>query len=159
MLIDMPDINVSSDISIHSDDLALPTSTSSSDTDGLFSISDFEVEYYANWEQHYYELWNKVSTTCVLNPGLPIPKYSQFHLLDHWRIHNAKCFCCKLHVEPQTFDSLVSHIKDHPIFHDNSNNSQLPVYIQLYVEQVTLCMYATLDTQKHYSTYSRILSI
>ena len=46
MSIDTPDIDVSSDISIHSDG---PTSTTtSSDTDSLSSISDFKVEYYAN---------------------------------------------------------------------------------------------------------------
>ena len=128
MLINMPDINVSSNISIHSNG---PLPTSSSDSDSLCSILDFEVEYYKNWEQCYRELWDKISTTCVLNPGPPIPKSSQFHLLDHWRIHNPECFCHKLCVEPQTFDCLVNCIKDHPIFHNNSNNSQLPVHIQL----------------------------
>ena len=76
---------------------------------------------------------DKISTTRVLNPAPPIPKSSQLHLLDHWRIHNPKHFHRKLCVEPQTFNSLVSHIEDHPIFHNNSTNSQLPVYIQLYI--------------------------
>ena len=126
MSMDTPDIDISSDISIHSDN---PLPTSDSDTDSLFSISDFEVEYYMNWERRYRELMDKISTTHVLNPALPIPKSSQLHLLDHWRIHNPECFRRKLRVKPQTFDSLVSHIEDHPIFH----NSQLPVYIQLYI--------------------------
>ena len=130
MSIDTPDIDVSSDISIHSDD---PLPASSSDTDSLFSISDFEVEYFANWERRYRELLDKISITRVLNPAPPIPKASQFHLLDHWRIHNPERFRRKLRVDPQTFDSLISHIEDHPIFHNNSNNSQLPVYIQLYI--------------------------
>ena len=47
MSIDTPDIDVSSDMSMHSDD---PFPTSSSDTDSLISIADFEVEYYINWE-------------------------------------------------------------------------------------------------------------
>ena len=47
MSIDTPDIDVFSDICIHSDG---PTSTTSSDTDSLSSILDFKVEYYANWE-------------------------------------------------------------------------------------------------------------
>ena len=89
MLIDTPDINVSSDISIHSDG---PLPSSGSDTDSLFSISDFEVEYYMNWERHYRELFNEILTTQVLNPTLPIPKSSQLHLLDHWRIHNPERF-------------------------------------------------------------------
>ena len=78
-------------------------------------------------------LLDKISTTRVLNPALPVPKSPQLHLLDHWRTHNPERFCRKLCVEPQTFDSLVSHIENHPIFHNNSNNSQLPIYIQLYI--------------------------
>jgi hypothetical protein len=74
---------------------------------------------------------DKILNTRVLNPAPPVPKSSQIHLLDHWRIHSPEHFRRKLCVEPQTFDSLVSHIEDHPIFHNNSNNSQLPVYIQL----------------------------
>ena len=130
MSIDTPNINVSSDISIHSDN---PLPTSSSNTDSLFSVSDFKVEYYINWEQRYRELFDKISTTCVLNPAPSIPKSSQLHLLDHWRINNPKRFRHKLCVEPLTFDALVGRIKDHPIFHNNSNNSQLLVYIQLYI--------------------------
>ena len=130
MSIDTPDIDVSSDMSMHSDD---PFPTSSSDTDSLFSIADFEVEYYINWERCYHELLNKILTTRVLNPAPPILKSSQLHLLDHWRIHNPERFRRKLHVEPLTFDSLVSRIKNHDIFHNNSNNSQLPIYIQLYI--------------------------
>ena len=101
MLINTPDINVSSDISIHSDG---PLPSSGFDTDSLFSISDFEVEYYMNWERRYRELFNEILTTRVLNPTPPIPKSSQLHLLDHWRIHNPEHFSRRLHVEPQTFD-------------------------------------------------------
>jgi hypothetical protein len=131
MSIDTPDIDVSSDISIHSDN-PLPTSGSDTD-DSLFSITDFEVEYYMNWERRYRELFEEISTTRVLNPAPPIPKSSQLHLLDHWRTHNPERFRRKLRVEPYTFDGLVSRIEDHPIFHNNSNNTQLPVYIQLYI--------------------------
>jgi hypothetical protein len=128
MSIDTPDIEISSDISMHSDD---PLPTSSSDTNSTFS--DFEVEYYGNWERRYRELLDKITKTRVLNAAPPIPKSSQLHLLDHWRTHNPERFRRKLRVEPKTFDCLVSRIQDHSIFHNNSNNSQLPVYIQLYV--------------------------
>jgi hypothetical protein len=65
MSINTPDIDVSSDISIHSDG---PLPSSGSNTDSLFSISDFEVEYYMNWERRYRELFNEILTTRVLNP-------------------------------------------------------------------------------------------
>ena len=70
-------------------------------------------------------------TTCVLHPVPPIPKSSQLYLLDHWRIYSPEHFHCKLCIEPQTFDGLVSHIIDHPVFYNNSNNSQTAVHIQL----------------------------
>ncbi|KAG2056058.1 hypothetical protein BDR06DRAFT_881109, partial [Suillus hirtellus] len=37
----------------------------------------------------------------------------------------------KLHVNPDIFDDILNQISDHPIFHNNSNNPQLPVSIQL----------------------------
>ncbi|KAF8236445.1 hypothetical protein L208DRAFT_1251442 [Tricholoma matsutake] len=100
---------------MHSND----PSTSGSDTDSLYSVSDFEVEYYTNWKQCYHELVHTID--------------SQLQLLDHWRLHSPECFRCKLCIEPQTFDSLLSLIKDHPIFHNNSNNDQLAIHIQLSV--------------------------
>ena len=94
--------------------------------------------------------------TNILNPGPPIPKSSQLHLLDHWRIHNPEHFHHKLHVEPQTFDSLVSHIKDHPVFHNNSNNSQLPVYIQLYIFLFHAGHYGNASTPEDTAQWARV---
>ena len=130
MSIDTPDINVSSDVSMPPDNLALSPS-SSDGTDSLYSISDFEVEHYANWERRYHELLNLIKITRVLHPAPPIPKYSQLHLLDYWRIHSPDHFRRKLRVEPQTFDGLINQIENHPVFHNNSNNAQLPVQTQL----------------------------
>jgi hypothetical protein len=44
--IDTPDINISSDASMDSDN---PPSPTSSETDSMDSVSDFELEYYFNW--------------------------------------------------------------------------------------------------------------
>ncbi|KAF8225155.1 hypothetical protein L208DRAFT_1307587 [Tricholoma matsutake] len=52
-------------------------------------------------------------------------------MLDHWRVHSPDRFCCKLWVEPETFDALVNQIEEHPIFYNNSNCPQLPVHLQL----------------------------
>jgi hypothetical protein len=127
--IDTPDINISSDGSMHTDDPASPASNS--DTDSLHSISDFEIEYYINWERRYHELLYVIENTRILYPAPPVPKCSQLHLLDHWRVHSPERFCRKLRVEPPTFDSLVAQIEDHPVFYNNSNNFQLPVHVQL----------------------------
>ena len=128
MSIDTPDIHILSDGLTGMDTDDPSSTTSSSDTD---SISDFEINYYINWERRYRELLHMIQTTRVLYPAPLIPKCSQLHLLDHWRVHSPERFCRKLRVDPQTFDSLVAQIEGHPIFHNNSNNSQLPVHIQL----------------------------
>jgi hypothetical protein len=127
MSIDTPDVNISSDVSIPSDGPG--SSISSSDTDS--SISNFEVEYYMNWRRRYRELLTLIRLTRVLHPAPPIPKCSQLHLLDYWRIYSPECFRQKLRVEPETFDRLITQIENHTIFHNNSNNRQLAVSIQL----------------------------
>jgi hypothetical protein len=45
----------------------------------------------------------------------------------------VESFQHKLRVPPCIFESIVQLIKDHPIFHNNSNNPQLPVSIQLVI--------------------------
>ena len=40
-------------------------------------------------------------------------------------------FKSHLHIWPQTFDSLLDKICDDPMFHNNSENNQLPVDLQL----------------------------
>jgi hypothetical protein len=129
--IDTPDIHISSDISMPSNDALSPTS--SSDSDSMDSISDFEVLYNQGWEQRYRNLLNDILTNRVLHPSPPVPKSSQLHLLDHWRIHSPERFRRKLRIEPETFDALVNLIEDNPIFHNNSNCPQLPVHLQLSV--------------------------
>ncbi|KAJ7689863.1 hypothetical protein B0H17DRAFT_892564, partial [Mycena rosella] len=74
-----------------------------------------------------------IKTTCVLEPGPPVPTVSQLPLLDHFREYNIKSWHHKLRVDTNMFDSLVTLIKDNLIFYNNSNNLQFPVEIQLAV--------------------------
>ena len=126
-----------SDISVRLDGgdapLDPPNSPSTSDTESEDSVSDFELEYYLDWRQHFCELFHTITTTRVLQPSVPIPKSSQLHLLDHWREHSPERFRRKLRVDPTTFDSLVVLIQDNSIFSNNSNCSQVPVHVQLAV--------------------------
>ena len=69
----------------------------------------------------------------VLQQAPPVPKSSQLHLLDHWRVHSPERFRRKVQVEPETFDNLVAMIIDNPVFYNNSNCPQLPVPLQLYI--------------------------
>ncbi|KAG2338023.1 hypothetical protein BDR05DRAFT_856988, partial [Suillus weaverae] len=55
----------------------------------------------------------------------------QIQLLDHFTIHRPHLFQKKLCVSPEIFDDILDEISDDPIFHNQSNNPQLPVTIQL----------------------------
>ena len=55
----------------------------------------------------------------------------QLQLLDVWHLDNPRLFRHKLRVLYDVFVKIVSLIQDHHIFHNNSNNLQLPVQIQL----------------------------
>jgi hypothetical protein len=130
--IDTPDILVSSDISLYAPSNGSNHSASIS-TDSDISISDLEEEYYWNWRHRYQELLTHITNTCVLQEGPPVPKSSQLYFLEHWRVYCPDRFCCKLQVEPDTFDGLVALIIDNPVFTNHSNSPQLPVHIQLSV--------------------------
>jgi hypothetical protein len=128
--IDTPDIMISSDISMRSSHRSAASINSlGSDV----SITDFETEYYQNWRRRYYELMNHITTTRILLHAPPVPKSSQLHLLDHWRVYSPDRFRHKLRVEPETFDRLVELIANNPVFHNNSNCPQLPTHLQLCV--------------------------
>ena len=60
-----------------------------------------------------------------------MPRAPQLHLLVHFGEHRPHLFWQKLRVEPEIFDDILDLISDHPIFHNNSHNPQLPVSIQL----------------------------
>ncbi|KIN95105.1 hypothetical protein M404DRAFT_53663, partial [Pisolithus tinctorius Marx 270] len=76
-------------------------------------------------------LQDEVEKTRVLN-NQPRPSHSpQLHLLDEWKIDHPRLFQHKLRVPPAVFSAIVDKIETHPIFHNNSNNPQLPVPIQL----------------------------
>ncbi|KAG2745641.1 hypothetical protein P692DRAFT_20741219 [Suillus brevipes Sb2] len=64
-------------------------------------------------------------------PSEPLPRAPQLHLLVHFGEHRPLLFRHKLCVNPEIFDDILDLISGHPIFHNNSNNSQLPIAIQL----------------------------
>jgi hypothetical protein len=128
--IDTPDIFISSDFSMHSEsDHASATSISTSNSD--MSITDFEAEYYGNWRCRYNELLSHITNSHILSQPPPVLKSSQLHLLEDWRVNSLDCFRCKIRVELETFDNLVTLIMDDPVFSNQSNCPQLPVHIQL----------------------------
>ncbi|KIJ20707.1 hypothetical protein PAXINDRAFT_66377 [Paxillus involutus ATCC 200175] len=76
-------------------------------------------------------LHDEVQSTCILNQHPKSSCAPQIHLLDEWKVDNPKHFLRKLHVQPLVFDSIITMLSTHNIFHNNSNNPQLPAQIQL----------------------------
>lgn len=130
--IDTPDVHVSSDISFSPQESG-SQSDPMSESDSVMSIDDFQAEYYTNWRRRYLELFDHLMNSRTLFNAPPVPKSSQLHLLDHWRLHSPDRFRRKLRVDPLTFDNLVSLIIGHPVFTNNSNCPQLPVQLQFSV--------------------------
>jgi len=77
-------------------------------------------------------LRDEVVTTRVLEmPSEPMPRAPQLHVLPIYARSRPKKFRQKLRVDPQIFNDILDCITDHPVFHNQSNNKQLPVDQQL----------------------------
>ena len=57
----------------------------------------------------------------------------QLHVLPIYARSQPKKFQQKLHIGPEVFNNIIDHIRDHPVFHNQSNNKQLPVDKQLVI--------------------------
>ena len=76
-------------------------------------------------------LEDEVKQAHVLQSHPPSIQIPQLALLDEWQIHNPELFQHKLRVSPPVFTHIVQLIENNPVFHNNSNNPQLPVCTQL----------------------------
>lgn len=86
-----------------------------------------------NVTERYLTLRDELINTWVLNPGARIPRIPQLELLDWLREHNHRYFRHCVRVSPATFDYIHGLIANHSIFHNNSNNAQMPVAHQLLI--------------------------
>ncbi|KAG8756787.1 hypothetical protein FRC11_005002 [Ceratobasidium sp. 423] len=73
-----------------------------------------------------------------LNECIPILKSGDqlCMTLHKWHYSRPEIFWGNVWVDPTTFNALVHAIQDDPVFHNNSNNAQIPVE-----EQVTVALY------------------
>ncbi|KAG2054942.1 hypothetical protein BDR06DRAFT_846738, partial [Suillus hirtellus] len=78
-------------------------------------------------------LHDEVEKSCVLFAHPKLSRVPQLHLLEEWALDHPDKFRCKLHVDLPVFKHLVNTILAHPVFHNNSNNPQLPVPVKLAV--------------------------
>ncbi|KII82824.1 hypothetical protein PLICRDRAFT_112152 [Plicaturopsis crispa FD-325 SS-3] len=57
-------------------------------------------------------------------------------LLGQWKDHFPDIFRSYVRMDPSCFDDLVSALRDDPVFHNDSNNSQAPIE-----EQIAIALY------------------
>ncbi|KAG2072895.1 hypothetical protein BDR04DRAFT_1152991 [Suillus decipiens] len=95
-----------------------------SDGDNSSDDDDYTITSYNRLQDSIVALQDEVTKTCRLNiPPVPLPNAPQLHLVVHFGKYRPLLFCHKLHVDPKIFDDIFDLISDHPIFHNNSNNS------------------------------------
>ena len=85
-----------------------------------------------------------------------MPKLLQLPLLNHWRLYSPKQFHWKLQVEPEMFDSLVALIIDNLVFSNNSNCSQFPVYLKLYIFLFCVGYYSNAASPKNTAQWAGV---
>ncbi|KAF8576065.1 hypothetical protein K439DRAFT_1649384 [Ramaria rubella] len=85
--------------------------------------------------ESYLQTIDILYSTRYLNERVPIPKTGRhlWYTLHIYKHSHPKIFRTYLRIWPTTFDSLVEKIKDDPVFHNNSDNKQIPVGLQLAV--------------------------
>jgi hypothetical protein len=104
-----------------------PTSSSASTTASALVDNLFDF-----WYQNLEATAEEIQLTRVLQHLPPVPHAPQIQLLDEHRVHRLHLFRKAVRVNPFTFDKLVKQIKDHSVFHNNSNclNSLLQPSLQ-----------------------------
>jgi hypothetical protein len=119
-----------SDFDMSSDSSSSGWSSSSSSS----SSSDEEMTPAAEFTHHMAELYSQR----YLADREEIPKTDELlHLLLHTYKHTRpELFRSYLRIDPDCFDDLVTTISDDPVFHNDSNNAQMPVE-----EQVAIALY------------------
>ena len=95
------------------------SSNSSSASDNITSAI---ISTLAEISHHHYQVERRSIPKTNVNVQL---------LLNQYKANFPDIFRSYLRISPTCFDDLVLAISDHPIFHNNSNNSQMPVDIQL----------------------------
>ncbi|KAF8327489.1 hypothetical protein F5887DRAFT_1083792 [Amanita rubescens] len=113
------DSNVEMDSSSSGPDSSDSSSDSSSGSDGITSAV---INTLAEISCHYYKVEQRSIPKTNVNLQL---------LLNQYKTDFPDIFCSYLRISPACFDDLLLTISDHPIFHNNSNNSQMAVDIQL----------------------------
>jgi hypothetical protein len=111
---------------------SLVTSLSTAYSDVLsLDIPDMCDQVFTHFIDAIRALHDEVEKCQVLDMRPSLTRAPQLHLLQEWVLLSPEKFCRKLRIDAEVFDKLTTLIQAHPIFHNNSNNPQLPVAVQL----------------------------
>src|SRR5882672_10948869 len=93
-----------------------------------------------------------------INPHISIPKTGHllWILLNVYRIGHESIFRTYMHISPQTFDSIINKISGAGIFHNNSQNPQLPVEHQLTITLFQLGHYGNATSMQKVALWAGI---
>jgi hypothetical protein len=146
--------SVSSPSSISHNSNSLTQSSSDLDSEDLDRLED---ELFQRWDARVKALAIQMLSARVLEACVPVKKAGQLDLyLDNFRHDHPGRFRKKLRVSPHVFDRLVDLIKDHDIFHNNSNVPQLPVTTQLAVFLVRVGHYGNASAPEYVAQWAGI---
>jgi len=113
------------------------SSKSSSDEDPLTASETLLDVMSQLYSKHYF-------ATCE---AIPKDSNQLYLLLNDYKVNRPDIFRSYLHISPDCFDAVVEAIQDDEIFHNNSNNAQMPV-----AQQVAIALY-------HFSHYGNPASM
>jgi hypothetical protein len=126
--------DLSSDASISGNSDAESWDISSDDDDDnharLTAMETLASSYGRSFERTQ-SFINQLLTQRVLRPHQVSKSTNLPMILDDWKYTDPVRFRYNIRVAPDTFDFLLTLIKDHPVFANNSPNPQVPVIYQL----------------------------
>jgi hypothetical protein len=109
-----------------------PYFSDSSDSDSSSDESDNFTACYDHLNDTIMSLRDEVIRVCVLHcPNAPPMQAPQIQLLHDFGNSRPHLFRKKLRVNLDIFDDILDQISRHAIFTNRSNNTQLPVAVQL----------------------------
>lgn len=152
-----------------SDDSRMDTTSSissiSSLTDSLFPMSMSSATEMLMASRSFTEfsdtieaLHDEVEKSRVLFARPKSSRAPQLHLLEEWALDHPDKFRRKLRVDLPVFEHLVNTILAHPVFHNNSNNPQLPVPMQLAIFLNSAGHYGNAATTEDIAEWAGVLT-
>ena len=125
---DSEDSDDDSDMDVDSSDdsssTSMSSSESSSDDPDLITPAETYIHHMANLYSERY---------MAERTNIPKSQELMHLLLNDYKVNHPLIFRNYLSIDPACFDALVEAIRDDEIFHNNSNNSQMPVEKQVII--------------------------